>query len=162
MLSTDASSQPIATPIPIIRLSILSLRLIFLLLLILSQSSILSKVTFVNPSTLVSTESTALLADTDGYGSTNEEGVKKKRTLLRSTRPPSSRPKDPKSLSLLTLFTRVKLLLPYLWPKESLSLQILAIVCVSLMLLKRFINVAVPVLLYAPPFFPVPSVLSLM
>lgn len=167
MNDLDPLSQPASNPLPIVRIVLGSLRLLLIALLILSQTSLLSKITFVSPSTLLSVsndESTALLADAEGYGSTD---VKAKRTLLRSTRPPSSRPKDPKSLSLLTLFARVKvsfhlsfarvilltslyltgqLLFPYLWPKESLSLQVLAVVCVSLMLLKRFVNVAVPVL----------------
>jgi hypothetical protein len=32
-------------------------------------------------------------------------------------------------LSILTLFSRVKLLFPYLWPAKSLVLQILALIC---------------------------------
>lgn len=36
-------------------------------------------------------------------------------------------------------------MLRYLWPSKSIGLQILAVVCISLMLLKRFVNVLVPV-----------------
>ncbi|GAA6063468.1 hypothetical protein JCM10212_006330 [Sporobolomyces blumeae] len=64
---------------------------------------------------------------------------------LRSTKPPSNRPEDPKSLSMLTLFTRVKTLFPYLWPSKSISLQVLAVFCFSLMIARRYFNVAAPI-----------------
>lgn len=44
------------------------------------------------------------------------------------------------------MFSRIRLLFPYLWPSKSLSLQILALCCVGIMLLKRVVNVAVPFL----------------
>ena len=68
------------------------------------------------------------------------------KNTLRASRPPSNRPPDPKSLSFLAFFTRIKVLFPYLWPSKSRSLQALAVVCVFLMLLKRVVNVATPIL----------------
>lgn len=48
-------------------------------------------------------------------------------------------------LSILTLFSRVRTLFPYLWPSKSIGLQFLAVVCILLMLVKRFVNVLVPI-----------------
>ncbi|KWU42510.1 P-loop containing nucleoside triphosphate hydrolase protein, partial [Rhodotorula sp. JG-1b] len=62
------------------------------------------------------------------------------------------------------LFSRVKLLFPYLWPAKSLVLQILALICFGLMLFRRYVNVLQPILFGRvisalangrPPFVPI-------
>lgn len=37
------------------------------------------------------------------------------------------------------------MLLPYVWPKGSLALQVLVLLCVGLLLAERLVNVLVPV-----------------
>lgn len=39
----------------------------------------------------------------------------------------------------------MRTLFPYLWPSKSIGLQFLAVVCILLMLVKRFVNVLVPI-----------------
>ena len=126
----------------------LSLRISLLTLLLLSLSPLLKKSTFTPAS--APTERSSLLGDgplsSATYGTAGENGKPSKpRNMLRSSQPPSNRPPDPKSLSILTLFSRVRTLFPYLWPSKSVGLQILALVCIGLMLLKRFVNVLVPI-----------------
>lgn len=41
--------------------------------------------------------------------------------------------------------SKVKLLLPYVWPKGSPALQVLVLLCVGLLLTERLVNVLVPV-----------------
>lgn len=167
---TDPTNQPSSTPLPSIHLAILALRLLLLSFLILSQTPLLYKASFVAYSALhpSASERASLLNNGTAisYGSNGVDGcLPKKKGTIRSSRPPNSRPPDPKSLSLLTLFTRIKTLFPYLWPSKSFSLQVLAIICVAreslqcrrppdlltshvpvVMLLKRFVNVGVPFL----------------
>lgn len=155
---TDPANQPSATPLPAIHLAIVSFRLLCLVFLNLSQTPILYKSHFVPWSTLhpgaapAATENTSLLngngnaSSATTYGTEASLSTTKTRSILRASQPPSNRPPDPKSLSILTLFSRVRTLFPYLWPSKSVSLQILALICVGLMLLKRFVNVWVPIL----------------
>lgn len=157
-MSTDPTNQPSVTPLPAIHLAIISVRLLCLVFLVLSQTPLLYKSYFVSWATLhpgsapPATENTSLLNGNGNgpsaatYGTETGSSTTKKRSILRASQPPSNRPPDPKSLSILTLFSRVRTLFPYLWPSKSVSLQILALICVSLMLLKRFVNVWVPIL----------------
>lgn len=139
---TEPTNQPSATPLPAIHLGLLSTRLLLLSLLLLSQIPPFYTSSYIpNPSLSHPSERTSLLGSTTSYGTAAPPF---KANPLRSSRPPSNRPPDPSSLSLLTLFTRVRTLFPYLWPSKSFSLQILAMVCVGLMLVKRFVNVFVP------------------
>jgi hypothetical protein len=151
----DPTARPDTTPLPAIHFGILSLRVLFLLFLVLAQTPLLYKSIFVPWSTLhhpssaeSPSERTTLLSSNGspnhGYGSA--EPPKKKRSPLRSSKAPSNRPPDPKSLSILTLFSRIKTLFPYLWPSKSFSLQVIALFCVTLMLLKRVTSVWVPIL----------------
>lgn len=134
------------TPLPSIHLGIVSFRLLLLVLLVLSQTPVFYKSNFVPYAAANALEGTSLLnGSATSYG-TDGAAAPKKRSPLRSSKAPSNRPPDPKSLSILTLFTRVHTLFPYLWPSKSFSLQVLALVCVGLMLLKRFVNVWVPIL----------------
>ena len=144
---TDPRNKPSAFPLPAISLAIVSFRLLVLVLLVLSQTPLFYKSNFVPYAAPGASENTSLLnGAATTYGSDAMDASAKKRSPLRSSKPPSHRPPDPKSLSILTLFTRVYTLFPYLWPSKSLSLQILAMVCVGLMLLKRVVNVWVPIL----------------
>lgn len=103
--------------LPSIHLGILAFRLLLLSLLILSLTPLLKKSTF-EPSS--ASERTSLL-NQDGpltsatYGTLpngEQNGKGKKKNMLRSSQPPSNRPPDPKSLSILTLFSRVRTLFP--------------------------------------------------
>ncbi|SCV73980.1 BQ2448_6410 [Microbotryum intermedium] len=140
-----------ASPLPSIHLGILVVRLLLLVMLSLLQSSLLHKRVYVPKDGSASDEGASLLgnggvANGDG-GDYGTIPGKPAYGPLRSSRPPSNRPPDPNSLSILTLFSRVRILFPYLWPSKSLSLQIVALVCLGLMLLKRVVNVWVPLLL---------------
>ncbi|KDE04641.1 hypothetical protein MVLG_04940 [Microbotryum lychnidis-dioicae p1A1 Lamole] len=151
VVQQDASMRPPATPLPSIHLGILALRLLLLVMLSLLQSSLLYKRSYVPKDGLTTGERASLLGnggfangDSDDYGTIPGKPAY---GPLRSSRPPSNRPPDPKSLSILTLFSRVRILFPYLWPSKSLSLQIVSLVCIGLMLFRRVVNVWVPLLL---------------
>lgn len=138
----DSANQLPANTLPAIHLGLLSFRLLLLTLLLLSQIPPFYNSSYVpNPSLSRPSERTSLLGSNTTWGTI---APPLKPNPLRSSRPPSNRPPDPSSLSLLTLFTRVKTLFPYLWPSKSFSLQVLAMICVGLMLVKRFVNVFVP------------------
>lgn len=148
IIQLDTSNQPSQTVLPIIDLGFISIRILLLFFLLLSQTPLLYKSNYVpHGSSSSDGESTSLLGSNDtSYGAVerdNSTSIKKK-SVLRSSRPPTNRPPDANSLSLLTLFTRIKVLFPYLWPSKSLGLQILAVICFGLMLLKRFVNVLTP------------------
>ena len=95
--------------------------------------------------------------------SSSSKARRKGKNPLRSSRPPSNRPPDPKSLSLATLVARVRALAPYrafsqallalslldgealtwthafrrtVWPSKSITLQLLALICIGLMLVR--------------------------
>ncbi|KAL7340713.1 hypothetical protein BJY59DRAFT_649757 [Rhodotorula toruloides] len=148
--------------LPIIHLSIASFRILLLLTVLAFQFSFLYRSTYLPSHGVPPSERTSLLNGStplNGYSAIPSPGAP---SVLRGTRLPSNRPPDPKSLSILTLFQRVKLLFPYLWPSRSYVLQGLALVCFSLMLLRRYVNVLGPIyfgriisdLAYQrPPFF---------
>lgn len=148
--------------LPIIHLSIVSFRILLLLTVLAFQFSFLYRSTYLPSHGVPPSERTSLLNGStppNGYSAIHSSGAP---SVLRGTRLPSNRPPDPKSLSILTLFQRVKLLFPYLWPSRSYVLQGLALVCFSLMLLRRYVNVLGPIyfgriisdLAYQrPPFF---------
>lgn len=163
IIQLDPSNQPSETVLPVVDLGFISFRILVLLFLLLSQTPLLYKSKFVpHGSSSSDGETTSLLGsngtnygavegNNSGSNGTSHEAAEadnsplvKKKLLLRSSRPPSNRPPDANSLSLLTLFTRIKVLFPYLWPSKSLGLQILAVICFGLMLLKRFVNVLTP------------------
>ncbi|KAM0790019.1 hypothetical protein ACM66B_005348 [Microbotryomycetes sp. NB124-2] len=140
-------------PLPPVHLAIVITRVLALVMLVLFQLPIMYKSAYVPaPSISATSERSALLGASraNGYGtstvSTSDHKDKPRPSPLRASRPPSNRPPDPKSLSLLTLFSRVRTLFPYLWPSRSFSLQVLAVICIGLMFLKRFVNVIVPFL----------------
>ncbi|SDA01293.1 BZ3500_MvSof-1268-A1-R1_Chr10-1g02565 [Microbotryum saponariae] len=151
LVRTDASMRPPATPLPSIHLGILALRLLLLVMLSLLQSSLLYKRSYVPKDGPTTGERTSLLGNGGvANGDSGDYGTIPSKPAygpLRSSRPPSNRPPDPKSLSILTLFSRVRILFPYLWPSKSLSLQIVSLVCIGLMLFRRVVNVWVPLLL---------------
>ncbi|GAA5980122.1 hypothetical protein JCM5350_001771 [Sporobolomyces pararoseus] len=130
--------------LPYVHIAILSLRILLYAFLLLSQTPLLYRATYSTPPGTAD-ENTSLLssATPNGYSSipTSSSSV----SPLRSTKPPSNRPEDPKSLSILTIFTRVKTLFPYLWPSKSFSLQVIAVVCFALMIARRYFNVAAPI-----------------
>lgn len=148
-LPTDPSTRPSITPLPSIHLAVLSLRLLLLTSFLLSQTPLFYSSIYL-PAGASSTEETSLLGRENGTTSSTTYGTTKpppsKPHPLRSSKAPSNRPPDPKSLSILTLFSRVYTLFPYLWPSKSFSLQILALICIGLMLFRRALNVFVPIL----------------
>lgn len=147
LLQSNPASRPSMTPLPVTHLVTSAARVLVLSLLVLAQTPLLYASKYV-PHKEASAETTRLLSNGHGsadYGSSPGSISAPKLSALRSSRPPSNRPPDPKSLSFLTMFSRVKKLFPYLWPSKNLSLQILALVCVGLMFLKRAANVAVPI-----------------
>lgn len=148
IIAHDKSTQPKETPLPAVHVGILSFRLLLLTLLLLSQTPLFQSSSFVPYASLhpgSAAESTSLLANGNVLTTYGTAANSKLKSMLRSSKPISNRPPDPKSLSILTLFTRVKILFPYLWPSKSFGLQVLAIICFGLMLLKRFLNVAYPI-----------------
>ncbi|GAA5822325.1 hypothetical protein JCM11251_006301 [Rhodosporidiobolus azoricus] len=147
IVARDPEVNPKASILPIAHLSILSFRLLLLLLLIAFQLPLLYRNNFV-PNPEASGERTSLLsgAAPNGYSAIPVgETALIEPSPLRATRAPPKRPEDPKSLSILTLFARIRLLFPYLWPSKSLVLQFLALVCFAIMLTKRYVNVIVPI-----------------
>jgi ATP-binding cassette subfamily B (MDR/TAP) protein 6 len=56
----------------------------------------------------------------------------------------SAQPPPP---TLRVFFARLKLLFPYLWPRASVTLQLLALACAVLLVLGRFVNLYVPLTL---------------
>ncbi|GAA5898274.1 hypothetical protein JCM6882_000117 [Rhodosporidiobolus microsporus] len=146
IVARDPYADPHTYSLPIAHLSILSFRLFLLLLLIAFQLPLLYRNTFV-PNPEASGERTSLLSGgvPNGYSAIPSDAPINEPSPLRATRAPPKRPEDPKSLSILTLFTRIKLLFPYLWPSKSLVLQFLALICFAIMLTKRYVNVIVPI-----------------
>lgn len=140
--------------------AILATRILFIFLLALSQTPLFYKRSFVpwkNPHSQNDEREPLLNGHSEagnghengngnGYGSTTTPKINLPKNLLRASLPPSTSPPDPKSLNITTLFSRVRTLFPYLWPSKSIALQVLAIICVGLMLLRRVLNVIVPFL----------------
>jgi hypothetical protein len=171
--------EPKRTVLPIITLALVAFRILVLLTLLAFQFPPFYRANFVAPNAneaAPATERTPLLANANasangggGGGGTSLSGpttdpAATGGSVLRGSRLPSNRPPDPKSLSILTLFSRVKLLFPYLWPAKSLVLQILALICFGLMLFRRYVNVLQPILFGRvisalangkPPFVPI-------
>ncbi|GAA5981911.1 hypothetical protein JCM11641_001939 [Rhodosporidiobolus odoratus] len=150
ILKLDPTIDRKASLLPIAALSILSFRLFLLALLTLFQLPPLYRSAYVpNPEHNGTSERTHLLVN--GSSPANYSAIPTSDTEvtepspLRATRPPPKRPEDPKSLSILTLFTRVKLLFPYLWPSKSIALQALALICFAIMLVKRSVVVFAPI-----------------
>lgn len=144
---SDPRVDPKADVLPAVHLAILSLRILLAVLLLAFQFRPLYRAAY-HPSAPPS-ERTPLLGSNGAASSNGYAGLPTTTSapsVLRGTRIPSNRPQDPKSLSVLTLFKRVRLLFPYLWPSKSIALQVLALVCFGLMLFKRYLNVARPLL----------------
>ncbi|GAA6015414.1 hypothetical protein JCM11491_000421 [Sporobolomyces phaffii] len=145
ILGNDATIKEHDRVLPFVHVAILALRVLVYVFLFLAQTPLLYRSTYANLS-IASDERTSLLSSSapNGY-SAIPSSTSTSASPLRSTKPPSNRPEDPKSLSILTLFTRVKTLFPYLWPSKSFSLQVIAVVCFSLMIARRYFNVAAPI-----------------
>ncbi|GAA5892981.1 hypothetical protein JCM5296_003397 [Sporobolomyces johnsonii] len=144
IIAVDSEIDPASAVLPVVHLGILAFRILILAILLLSQTPLLYRSAYGPSST--SSERTSLLSpgpQRNGYSAIPTSPSTP--SPLRATKPPSNRPEDPKSLSILTLFSRVKMLFPYLWPSKSLSLQILALVCFALMLVRRYVNVIAPI-----------------
>ena len=179
IVARDHSVEPKRTVLPIITLTLVAFRILVMLTLLAFQFPPLYRANFVAPiaNEALPTERTPLLANANANANANGVGGGGGTSLsgpttdpstggsvLRGSRLPSNRPPDPKSLSILTLFSRVKLLFPYLWPAKSLVLQILALICFGLMLFRRYVNVLQPILFGRvisalangrPPFVPI-------
>jgi ATP-binding cassette subfamily B (MDR/TAP) protein 6 len=54
---------------------------------------------------------------------------------------------QPPPPTFTVFFERIRLLFPYLWPSQSLHLQLLALFCVALLIIGRFVNLFVPLTL---------------
>ncbi|GAA6030259.1 hypothetical protein JCM8097_009014 [Rhodosporidiobolus ruineniae] len=149
IVAVDPDVDPKASILPIAHLSILSFRLLLLILLTLFQIPLplLYRSAYVPNPENAANDRTSLLsgAARNGYSSIPTSDPLAEPSPLRATRPPPKRPEDPKSLSILTLFTRIKVLFPYLWPAKSIALQVIALVCFAIMLVKRYVNVIVPI-----------------
>ncbi|GAA5833238.1 hypothetical protein JCM5353_007922 [Sporobolomyces roseus] len=132
--------------LPFAHLSIIAFRILIYTFLLLSQTPLLYRSAYSTPPGTAD-ERTGLLSSStpNGYSAIPTSSASSSASPLRSTKPPSNRPDDPKSLSVLTIFTRVKTLFPYLWPSKSFSLQVIAVVCFALMIARRYFNVAAPI-----------------
>ncbi|GAA5977095.1 hypothetical protein JCM10908_004854 [Rhodotorula pacifica] len=157
--------EPRRTVLPIVTLGLVAFRLLVLLTLLAFQFPAFYRSNFVAPNEAPS-ERTPLLLSSGGpsLSGPTMPPASSSYSVLRGSRLPSNRPPDPKSLSILTLFSRVKLLFPYLWPAKSLVLQVLALICFGLMLFRRYVNVLQPILFGRvisalangkPPFVPI-------
>ncbi|GAA5931007.1 hypothetical protein JCM10213_003968 [Rhodosporidiobolus nylandii] len=144
IVASDPTVHPTTDVLPIVHLSILSFRLFIIVLLILFQLPPLYRRSFV-PNPELAGERTSLLGGGAPAGYSAIPSSADEPSPLRATRAPLKRPDNPQSLSILTLFTRVRLLFPYLWPAKSVVLQILALVCFSIMLAKRYFNIVSPI-----------------
>ncbi|GAA5920931.1 hypothetical protein JCM1841_003629 [Sporobolomyces salmonicolor] len=145
ILAVDPEVDPVSAVLPVMHLGILAFRILALTALLLAQTPLLYRSAYCPCSSSLS-ERTSLLspgAQRNGYSAIPTSPSIP--SPLRATKPPSNRPPDPKSLSILTLFSRVQMLFPYLWPSKSLSLQILAMICFALMLVRRYVNVVAPI-----------------
>ncbi|GAA5884497.1 hypothetical protein JCM3774_004556 [Rhodotorula dairenensis] len=174
IVALDPTVEPKRTVLPSVTLGLVAFRILALGTLLAFQFPPLYRAHFVsaaapNQAPLPS-ERTPLLGggtrDTATASSAGHSlsGPTVPPSVLRGSRLPSNRPPDPKSLSILTLFSRVKLLFPYLWPAKSLVLQVLALICFGLMLFRRYVNVLQPILFGRvisalangrPPFVPI-------
>lgn len=166
ILALDSTVRPKETVLPIVTICVVAFRILVLLVLLASQFPIFYRSNYVSPSE-APTETTPLLLGNGGTSTRLDpslSGPTMPPSVLRGSRLPSNRPPDPKSLSILTLFSRVKLLFPYLWPAKSIVLQILALICFGLMLFRRYVNVLQPILFGRvitslangqPPFVPI-------
>ncbi|GAA6019380.1 hypothetical protein JCM10207_001279 [Rhodosporidiobolus poonsookiae] len=145
IVAADPDVDPRISKLPVVHLSILAFRLLVLVLLTLFQLPLLYRSAYAaNPE--LAGERTSLLGGRApaGYSAIpSSSGAEP--SPLRATTAPPKRPEDPKSLSILTLFTRVKVLFPYLWPSKSVALQAVALFCFAIMLVKRYVNVIVPI-----------------
>ncbi|GAA5871541.1 hypothetical protein JCM16303_000787 [Sporobolomyces ruberrimus] len=143
ILANDKTLREKDTVLPFVHLGILSFRILIYTLLFLSQTPLLYRSTSASPPGTSDEQSPLLSSSTPAeYSAIPPSSA----SPLRSTIPPSSRPEeDPKSLSILTFFARVKTLFPYLWPSKSFSLQILAVICFSLVIARRYLNVISPI-----------------
>ncbi|GAA5955967.1 hypothetical protein JCM3765_000056 [Sporobolomyces pararoseus] len=144
LLVNDKAIRDEEKVLPYVHIAILSLRILLYTFLLLSQTPLLYRSAYAIPSGTAD-ENTSLLSSATPNGYSSIPTSSPSASPLRSTKPPSNRPEDPKSLSILTLFTRVKTLFPYLWPSKSFSLQVIAVVCFSLMIARRYFNVAAPI-----------------
>ncbi|CEQ40192.1 SPOSA6832_01774, partial [Sporobolomyces salmonicolor] len=145
ILAVDPEVDPVSAVLPVMHLGILAFRILALTALLLAQTPLLYRSAYCPCSSSLS-ERTSLLspgAQRNGYSAIPTSPSIP--SPLRATKPPSNRPPDSKSLSILTLFSRVRMLFPYLWPSKSLSLQILAMICFALMLVRRYVNVVAPI-----------------
>ncbi|GAA5826994.1 hypothetical protein JCM3770_007379, partial [Rhodotorula araucariae] len=147
----DPLVDPKEDVLPAVHLAILALRVFLAIVLFAFQFRPLYRATYrPSPSSIPDSERTPLLGGavtSHRYAAipTAESGPASAPSVLRGTRIPSNRPQDPKSLSILTLFKRVRLLFPFLWPSKSVALQVLALICFGLMIFKRYLNVARPI-----------------
>ncbi|BGP41694.1 ATP-binding cassette-type vacuolar membrane transporter Hmt1 [Rhodotorula kratochvilovae] len=148
----DPLIDPKEDVLPVVHLAILALRVFLAIVLFAFQFRPFYRATYLpSSSSIPASERTPLLggasAASNGYAAlpTAEPASAAAPSVLRGTRIPSNRPQDPKSLSVLTLFKRVRLLFPYLWPSKSVALQVLALICFGLMIFKRYLNVARPI-----------------
>ncbi|GAA5856039.1 hypothetical protein JCM8547_002951 [Rhodosporidiobolus lusitaniae] len=153
IVALDPAIHPKTAILPIIHLFVLSFRLLLLILLTLLQLPFFYRASYIpNPEYAGSEgtvgERTSLLSGVlqNGYSSIPSAPSATEPSPLRASRPPPKRPEDPndRSLSIVTLFTRIKLLFPYLWPSKSVVLQLVALFCFTIMLAKRYLNVATP------------------
>ncbi|PWN93620.1 hypothetical protein FA10DRAFT_237131 [Acaromyces ingoldii] len=86
-----------------------------------------------------STPSKANNGGTSGTRSPNANAANASMGLSVAAQPPPP--------TFTVFFKRVKILFPYLWPSQSLHLRLLALFCVVLLLLGRFVNLFVPLTL---------------
>ncbi|KAF8891689.1 hypothetical protein BD779DRAFT_1512462 [Infundibulicybe gibba] len=122
-----------------------------------SSSFLLSAESRNHPSTGLSSVA-GLTGDASKYGTfrTARSALQRSAPTTRPATPAPSTAPDPKSdvkpditldPSWSEIWRRIKRLSPYLWPSNSKSLQLLAAVCIIILLFGRVINIALPFVL---------------
>jgi hypothetical protein len=108
----------------ILHLSFLAFRVLTLLILLFSFSRYMKRKRFIS-------------AKSSGYG-TFESDQK-----TAQTKPDAQQ----QGISLSVLASRIRILFPYLYPKNSKALQLIAVICLLLLALGRVVNLLVPIFL---------------
>jgi hypothetical protein len=109
----------------ILHIAFLALRILLLLLLLFSFSRFMKRSRYI------------AAANGNGYG-----------TFQGSAEAPEVKVKsENQSITLKVIVERVTFLFPYLWPKKSKPLQLIAVICLVILALGRVVNLLVPIML---------------
>jgi hypothetical protein len=109
----------------ILHIAFLALRILLLLLLLFSFSRFMKRSRYISA------------ANGNGYG-TFQGSAAASEVKVKS---------ENQSITLKIIVERVTFLFPYLWPKKSKPLQLIAVICLVILALGRVVNLLVPIML---------------